>query len=399
MADGGGEARNHPNAFEAPGMYAEWAAFEERVLVDWWVAWRASYPVRAAGGVILTESALPMPPGNQSPWHHYVQRSERDGRVLQEWWMAPFLVPFDETVGWVPGGTGSELLGMVGPASGGRPTTRQEHYTNVHRITCLARCHPLVVLALPHRNRPSWAPELSDAEGRAAPHHHQSPYDLRLVLGPGAIIVVECSVRNARRDLLSLSWYPACNMTAEMESLARAVFFDLVEAAHEVPTMYASGFRFRAAPGAWQAAPPEVARRDEGEAPPTCPRGSSSSMPFLGADAPVASSRAAPSTAAPSTSSAARSASAAALPAAAPAAASAAPAAAAYGSPRVWLPRRHTVPPPPTAHLTCPRAVLAVSGAQCWGCLRGCLWRAVPADSLALGKQRMRQTTPDRGRG
>ncbi len=93
MADGGGEARNLPNAFEAPGMYAEWAAFEERVLVDVWVAWRASYPVRATGGVIPGGSALPMPPINQSAWHHYVQR-DGNGRVQQEWWMAPFLVPF-----------------------------------------------------------------------------------------------------------------------------------------------------------------------------------------------------------------------------------------------------------------------------------------------------------------
>ncbi len=91
-------------------------------------------------------------------------------------------------------------------------------------------------------------PERSDAEeGRAAPDDHQSPYDLRLVLGPGAIIVVECSVRDARSDLLSLSWYPAGGrpkMTADMESLARAVFFDLVEAAHDVPQMYAGRFSF-----------------------------------------------------------------------------------------------------------------------------------------------------------
>ncbi len=165
----------------------------------------------------------------------------------------------------MPAGAGAEILKQceVRPASGGRPTTRQQHYTNVHRIACLARCHPLVVLALPHRDN-AWAPEWSDAEGRAAKPYHQSPYDLRLVLGSGAAIVVACSVRAANKDLLSLWWGPAagCKMTAETEPLARAASFDVVEAAHDVPTMHAADFE--AASGAQRpAAPPAVARDEE----------------------------------------------------------------------------------------------------------------------------------------
>ena len=172
-------------------------SFDEH-MVGQWMRWRASYPVRGTGGVILADSAQPSA-SEQKAWHHYVQRNE-NGRVKREWWMPPFLVPF-ATVSWVPGGTGDEILKQcsVGPASGGRPA--RQHYTDVHRISCLARCHPQVVFVEPLRLN-AWAPE-RDKVGRAKKFHH-SPYDPHLVLGSGAAIIVACSVHNAKKDLPAL---------------------------------------------------------------------------------------------------------------------------------------------------------------------------------------------------
>ena len=55
---------------------------------------------------------------------------------------------------------------------------------------------------------------------------------------------------------LSLWWQTAggCRLTKEQESLAQAVFFDLVEAVHDVPPMYAADYN--AASGAPAAAAP-----------------------------------------------------------------------------------------------------------------------------------------------
>ncbi len=277
-------------------------SFFDEHMVGQWMRWRASYPVRGTGGVILTDSEQPSAPQQKKAWHHYVRRDEKNGRVQREWWMPPLLVPFDETVSWVPGGTEDEIGKQcsVDAASVGRPTTHQL-YTNAHRIFYLAQCHPQVVFVDPPRLN-AREPEERDNVDNSAKTFHQSPCHLHLVLGSSAAIIVACSVYRAGENLLlSLSWYSAagggCEMTAEMESLASVVFFDLVEAAHYVPTMYAADFQ--AASGAERpAAPPAAARDEKEEAPPTRPRGGSGSTPLLGADAPVASSRAAPPTAA-----------------------------------------------------------------------------------------------------
>ena len=226
----------------------------------------------------------------------------------------------------------------VAPASGGA-ATRLQHYTNIHRITCLAACHPLVLFVRPRKLQKRqdylWNTERDNA-GRATKKKkkcHQSPCDLDLELGSGARMQMGCSVRDTNRQLLSLWWGPGPGVvTAEMEDLARAVFMDVVEAAHVVPQMYLADFQ--AASGASPPAAPPALARGAWEAPPTYPpRGSSSGTPFFPsaeASAPSTSSSAAPSTSAAAwpTSTAAPPTSTAAAPAAAPAAAAAVPAAA-----------------------------------------------------------------------
>ncbi len=222
-------------------------SFFDEHMAGQWMRWRASYPVRGTGGVILADSEQPSAPQQKKAWHHYVRRDEKNGRVQREWWMPPLLVPFDETVSWVPGGTEDEIGKQcsVDAASVGRPTTHQL-YTNVHRILYLAQCHPQMVFVDPPRLN-AREPEERDNVDNSAKTFHQSPCDLHLVLGSSAAIIVACSVYRAEENLLlSLSWYPAaggrCEMTAEMESLASVVFFDLVEAAHYVPHDVRRGF-------------------------------------------------------------------------------------------------------------------------------------------------------------
>ncbi len=229
------------------------------------------------------------------------------------------------------------MLVSVALASGGA-ATRLQHYTNIHRITCLAACHPLVLFVRPRKLQKRqdylWNTERDNASRAANKKKcHQSPWDLGLELGSGARMQMGCSVRDTNRQLLNLWWGPGPGVvTAEMEDLARAVFMDVVEAAHVVPQMYLADFQ--AASGASPPAAPPALARGAWEAPPTYPpRGSSSGTPFFPsaeASAPSTSSSAAPSTSAAAwpTSTAAPPTSTAAAPAAAPAAAAAVPAAA-----------------------------------------------------------------------
>ena len=143
-------------AGEGKAKDKDWGDSFDELMVGHWMRWRASYPVRGTGGVILIDSARPSV-SKQKAWHHYVQRNE-NGRVRHEWWMPPFLVPL-QIVSWVPGaGAGDEILKQcsVGPACGGRPA--HQHYTNVSRICCLARSHPKVVFLKVHRLN-AWARE------------------------------------------------------------------------------------------------------------------------------------------------------------------------------------------------------------------------------------------------
>ena len=98
---------------------------------------------RMTGGVRRAGVARPAILEQQSAWSHYSTRDEV-GRIIEEWWMPPFLVP-NADVAPVPKGSGEEALMQcsVDPASGG-PETHQ-HYTNIHRIARLASCHPMVI--------------------------------------------------------------------------------------------------------------------------------------------------------------------------------------------------------------------------------------------------------------
>ena len=142
--------------------------------------------------------------------------------------MAPFLVPIED-VAVVRGGTTGLTVNAVlqqfpeDPASGGPKT--QQHFTNIHRIECLARSHPLVRKVELYNPAKALDDSKYNNFGRAVAYH-QSPHDLLLSLGSSVGMVVGCSVNGARAGLLSLWWSPAkgCKLTQEQESLAQAVF-------------------------------------------------------------------------------------------------------------------------------------------------------------------------------
>ncbi len=235
---------------DGEGYWAEvdpddWSAFDTD-FVEQWLDWRASYPVRGTGGVLRTGFARPASPEQQSAWSLYTAR-DPVGRIIQEWWMPPFLVPIAD-VAPVPGVFCEQALMQcsVDPASGG-PETHQ-HYTNIHRIACLASCHPRVLWLEPLElavGRQATTVTFNSV-GRAMEEFRQSPFDLRINVGGCTKIIVGCSVAGAREDLLSLWWAPCegRDLSSESESLAQAVFFDVVEAAHQVPLGYAKDFHF-----------------------------------------------------------------------------------------------------------------------------------------------------------
>ena len=211
----------------------DYSAFDT-LLASRWIKWRAEFPVCGSGGVRITKRNRPSK-GEQRLWHLYTNLNQ-EGRTHQEWWMPPFLVPIAEVAavqGETPGTTEKAVLLQFSddPGSGGPKT--QQQYTNIHRIECLARSHPLVWMV----------------------QRHKETKALRLSLGPRVEMLVGCSVNGAGQGLLSLWWSaaPKCKHTPEQESLARAVFLDLAEARHDVPSMYEADFR--AASGASAAAP------------------------------------------------------------------------------------------------------------------------------------------------
>ena len=233
----------------------DYSAFDT-LLASRWVKWRAEFPVRGSGGVRITNRNRPSKE-EQRLWHLYTNLNQ-EGRTHQEWWMPPFLVPIAEVaaVQWeTPGTTEKAVLLQFSddPGSGGPKT--QQHYTNIHRIECLARTHPKVVMVGWHKvGKSKDPPTIFNRFGRAM-HYHQSPHDLRLSLGSAVDMYVGCTVNETRHEALSLWWGPAKSykLTPVQESLARAVFLDLAEARHDVPSMYEADFR--AASGASAAAP------------------------------------------------------------------------------------------------------------------------------------------------
>ena len=101
----------------------------------------------------LQGRAAPVAPLHASP--------DQEGRTHQEWWMPPFLVPIANVAvvqGETPGTTEKAVLLQYSAdgASGGPKT--QQHYTNIHRIECLARTHPKVVMVGCHREGKSEDP-------------------------------------------------------------------------------------------------------------------------------------------------------------------------------------------------------------------------------------------------
>ena len=153
--------------------------------------------------------------------------------------MPPFLVPIADVApvqGQTMKCTRKAVLPQFSnsPASGG-PKKRQ-HYTNIFRVECLARTHPLVLRVGFHDLSKSLDKPTFNEFGRCT-RYHQSPHDLSLSLGSRVAIYMGCSVNDAGEELLSLWWQPALGykLTPEQESLAQAVFFDLVEAVHDVP--------------------------------------------------------------------------------------------------------------------------------------------------------------------
>eukprot|EP00959_Pyramimonas_sp_CCMP1952_P198289 4147859-Pyramimonas_sp.AAC.1 len=60
-----------------------------------WRTWRVGHPIRAVGGVTFTRAPRPGPSG-QSPLCACTKIDS--DRVVQEWWLPPFLVPTAEVV-------------------------------------------------------------------------------------------------------------------------------------------------------------------------------------------------------------------------------------------------------------------------------------------------------------
>ena len=217
-------------------------AFDRR-LAEQWVEWRASYPIRGTGGVRRTGKQRPTAQGQQE-WCLYTARGLR---ITQEWWMPPLLVPIVGDVPSVHGGGALPLVTVVDPASG-VPCT-QRYYTDIYRMELLAQSHPLVLTVERHDfGRPL----------------RVSPFDLRLTVVSCARMLVGCSFDGARDGLLSLWWAPAggFKLTVGQESVAQAVFFDLAEAAHDVPGKYQKAY-YNAAAGAPSAGDPAAPARGE----------------------------------------------------------------------------------------------------------------------------------------
>ena len=81
-----------PVASGAAGADDDDSAFDRAICAKWF-AWRASYPVRAPrrGGVRRTDERRPIKPAQQA-WSLYTIKGG-SGKIIQEWWMPPFLVP------------------------------------------------------------------------------------------------------------------------------------------------------------------------------------------------------------------------------------------------------------------------------------------------------------------
>ena len=157
--------------------------------------------------------------------------------------MTPFLIASEKGSRTQPlAGAGWDAILMKCVKKEFGKETSWEHYTNVHRMRALAETHPLVRAVKQHKLDKSLDNSTFDATGRAL-RHHQSPWDLQISLdrlGPGiaasgAKMFCGVSVHKAHKDLLSIWWQPAGNMTRDQIEIARAVFLDIAEGRHMIP--------------------------------------------------------------------------------------------------------------------------------------------------------------------
>ena len=114
-----------------------------------WTRWRERFPIRPGAVVTPTSGGRPNKKSGQSAWSLYTAYHE-NGRVAQEWFMAPFLVATTEVTDVSYIDSDAQLLTYHVPSSGARTAASgaskpwHMHYTNIRRSACLARSHPMV---------------------------------------------------------------------------------------------------------------------------------------------------------------------------------------------------------------------------------------------------------------
>ena len=198
-----------------------------------WSGWRDQHPVRRDPTIQAPQTFEPVSSRpmkvTQIAWKGF---SIKQG---QEWCYVPFLVARGGTQ---PLAGAPEEADLTQVMYRGEP---MEHYTNIHRIENLARSHPLVELVIfhgGHRARDQSWPEF-DTLGRCT-SYHQSPYDLKLTLAAtGATMYMGFTVHAVMHDLACIWWSPGRGMQndtrGDVRDMARAIFLDLAEIAHQQP--------------------------------------------------------------------------------------------------------------------------------------------------------------------
>ena len=198
-----------------------------------WLGWRDQHPVRRDPTIQAPPTFEPVSSRpelsnrlqklTQIAWKGF---SIKEG---QEWCYVPFLVARGGTQ---PLAGAPEEADLTQVMYRGEP---MEHYTNIHRIENLARSHPLVVQVNLHRAH-TQPPSQFDTLGRATTFH-QSPYDLKLTLAAtGATMYMGFTVREVMHDLACIWWRPGRGMKNDTDrDMARAIFLDLAEIAHQQP--------------------------------------------------------------------------------------------------------------------------------------------------------------------
>ena len=230
--------------------------------VKQWLEWRAKNPVRGnEGAPVYTFVVVTRRPaqGAQMPWLGYALKKGN----RQEWLYAPFLMDRDKQHTQPLAGAPAEAE-LMQVTRRGKPVV---HYTNIHRMKHLASTHPLVSSLTEHKADKAADHSVFDKVGRAT-KNHQSPFDLKLTLAAsGAQMYVGFTVKSVQKDLASMWWAPGKGLQNGSEfAKARAIFYDIAEAAHQQPNL-GEGWR-----AAW-------ARRGHVNTPPTRQAAGAASSP------------------------------------------------------------------------------------------------------------------------